>query len=354
MSNATSGGQSLDAFVASFCATSDYASFASPGQGITFSFAEFSPCFNDIVVLGGCNAIMILLVLLRLFHMCRKSLNKYYLKQPAKGIHTARTAGCFLISVITCLQLSGRAGSTQENEEEMQPFEIISFSLTALAWSWIGLVMLIELSGLFEKNSHWLMTFSVALQQAGYTIKLYYLVETRLRENEPLFASFFQILFLAQFVLVSCIFLSFCHVPGDAHYTLSRAVGGGKAVVMPGDIALDDLGDKGTTQEGVIDDEASAHPLPESQSSCCSRLTFGWMSPLLKLGYKTPLTAATIFALPRWEQSAPLSQRFQQQWDKELQRKRQGKRISLVRALRRSSLSRTHSFRVCACTGATR
>ena len=175
----------------------------------------------------------------------------------------------------------------------------------------------------------------------------YYLVELNLNENRELFVTFFQVLFLAQFIMVSFTFLSFCHVPGDRQYILYKRAGGGipsgnplraggSKTVSPEEIELEVKGKSNRRVDKNVDDEASFEELPESKVSICSRISFSWMNPMLKRGYKTPLTAATVFSLPKWEKTPALMEKFQFHWRKELDRKAQGKKLSLRRALRRS------------------
>jgi hypothetical protein len=49
--------------------------------------------------------------------------------------------------------------------------------------------------------------------------------------------------------------------------------------------------------------QADADVCPEWRAGVWSRLTFGWLSPLIKRGYKAPLTEADLWSLPatdRW------------------------------------------------------
>ncbi|CAO3692121.1 unnamed protein product [Rhizopus stolonifer] len=59
---------------------------------------------------------------------------------------------------------------------------------------------------------------------------------------------------------------------------------------------------------------------PEEMSNIFSRLTFGWMTPLMRLGYQKPLTMDDLWNLPKSDQSAAVSERFQHNWDKEMQK----------------------------------
>ncbi|KAI9249020.1 multi drug resistance-associated protein MRP [Sporodiniella umbellata] len=59
---------------------------------------------------------------------------------------------------------------------------------------------------------------------------------------------------------------------------------------------------------------------PEEMSNIFSRLTFGWMTPMMRLGYQKPLTMDDLWNLPSNDQSAAVSAEFQKNWEKEMQR----------------------------------
>jgi hypothetical protein len=57
--------------------------------------------------------------------------------------------------------------------------------------------------------------------------------------------------------------------------------------------------------------QADADVCPEWRAGLWSRLTFGWLSPLIKRGYKAPLTEADLWSLPPTDRWAPLLQTTQ-------------------------------------------
>lgn len=68
---------------------------------------------------------------------------------------------------------------------------------------------------------------------------------------------------------------------------------------------------------------------PEVRAGFLSRLTFNWMGPLMKRGYRAPLDFADVWRLPPGDRSATLDQRFVHLWAAERQRNPQNP--SLVR-----------------------
>ncbi|KAI8366373.1 multi drug resistance-associated protein MRP [Choanephora cucurbitarum] len=75
--------------------------------------------------------------------------------------------------------------------------------------------------------------------------------------------------------------------------------------------------------------EEDEYDSPEEKTSIFGRLTFEWMTPLMRLGYQKPLTMDDLWNLKFDDQSANISVEFQQNWQKELTKQKP----SLLRAL---------------------
>ncbi|KAI8975515.1 multi drug resistance-associated protein MRP [Mycotypha africana] len=68
---------------------------------------------------------------------------------------------------------------------------------------------------------------------------------------------------------------------------------------------------------------------PEERTNIFGRLTFSWMTPLMRLGYKHPLTMDDLWNLKSDDQSVNVGAEFQKNWQKELKKSKP----SLLRAL---------------------
>ncbi|KAI8647805.1 multi drug resistance-associated protein MRP [Parasitella parasitica] len=68
---------------------------------------------------------------------------------------------------------------------------------------------------------------------------------------------------------------------------------------------------------------------PEEQTNIFGRLTFSWMTPLMQLGYKTPLIMEDLWNLKHEDEAQVVGQRFQNYWKKEMTKEKP----SLFRAL---------------------
>ncbi|KAG0166831.1 hypothetical protein DFQ30_006735 [Apophysomyces sp. BC1015] len=68
--------------------------------------------------------------------------------------------------------------------------------------------------------------------------------------------------------------------------------------------------------------EENEHDSPETNTNIFGRLTFNWMTPLMRLGYQTPLTMDDLWNLKVEDQSNVIGDEFQRYWDKEMQKKK--------------------------------
>ncbi|KAL6218068.1 hypothetical protein ACLB2K_011285 [Fragaria x ananassa] len=59
---------------------------------------------------------------------------------------------------------------------------------------------------------------------------------------------------------------------------------------------------------------------PERHVNIFSRIYFGWMTPLMQLGYRKPITETDVWKLDTWDQTETLIERFQECWFEESQR----------------------------------
>lgn len=71
---------------------------------------------------------------------------------------------------------------------------------------------------------------------------------------------------------------------------------------------------------------------PERNANIFSRITFSWMGPLMKMGYRKPLTEKDIWKLDTWDRTETLNSKFQSCWAEESRRSKPW----LLRALNRS------------------
>ena len=64
-------------FIDTFCATSDYSKIGSAFKGATFLFESFSPCFNDLIFVSGCQIILAVVCIFRFWMQCSSGFERF-------------------------------------------------------------------------------------------------------------------------------------------------------------------------------------------------------------------------------------------------------------------------------------
>ena len=306
---------STGTFIDTFCAVESYSDLGSAKQrGISFSLREFSPCFNDVVVIGGSDLCMILLGLFRLYFLLSAKYEKYSLKGLAKSLQIVKICLAFVSAAVSLVQLSGRIGATQN---VLAPFEYVSFALGIISFLFLGALYAKELDAI-EIRTAWYLKFAVLLQLAGHTVKLYFLVELYNAEGSSNAATdFFFGVFLVRYFCIAVIgLLALFYVPSDEQFVKR--------------------GDRKSLNEDMVETEEDPirDTCPEKRSSCISRYTFSWMNSLMSLGHKRPLEREDVWMLPEAQSAKVLSEKFMVNWRNEVS----AQKPSLLRALRRTYL----------------
>ena len=105
----SSSAQGLESFIDNFCAVSAYETLGNENvRGISFSLEKWSPCFNDVVVIGGSDVCVVVIGLVRLYYLCSDKFTKYTMMQPTKCIQTVKVILSFIAAFVSIIQLSGR------------------------------------------------------------------------------------------------------------------------------------------------------------------------------------------------------------------------------------------------------
>ncbi|XVF00518.1 hypothetical protein REPUB_Repub04eG0007900 [Reevesia pubescens] len=59
---------------------------------------------------------------------------------------------------------------------------------------------------------------------------------------------------------------------------------------------------------------------PERHANIFAKIFFSWMSPLMKQGYRRPITEKDVWKLDTWDQTETLNNKFQKCWAEESRR----------------------------------
>ena len=320
----SSSAQGLESFIDNFCAVSAYETLGNENvRGISFSLEKWSPCFNDVVVIGGSDVCVVVIGLVRLYYLCSDKFTKYTMMQPTKCIQTVKVILSFIAAFVSIIQLSGRIGAS---DHVLAPFEYLSFALGLVAFSFLGVLFLLE-SQKIELRGAWMLNFVVLLELAGHTVKLYYLTELLDKnDNNSAATVYFTGVFIAKYVCVASLgLLALFYIPADSQYQKIANEN------------MDNLAKDPQKNIEQADGEFTTQICPEHDANICSRLTFKWMGPLMSLGHKRPLEREDVWMLPKEQSAQILHDAFLKNWNYEKENKT---KPSLLRALRKTYLSR--------------
>ncbi|CAG8727311.1 17953_t:CDS:2, partial [Acaulospora morrowiae] len=75
--------------------------------------------------------------------------------------------------------------------------------------------------------------------------------------------------------------------------------------------------------------------IPEARASIFSKIFFVWLNELLRIGYKKPLEKEDLYYLDNERLAKTLAEKFENEWNNELQKLKKGKKPSLILAVNR-------------------
>jgi|EP01049_Picozoa_sp_SAG25_P007020 ATP-binding cassette subfamily C (CFTR/MRP) protein 1 len=281
-----------------------------------------TPCFEEVIILGTIHG---LTLVLSLVHVARLSCGARVAHAQISSRKWQRIKACLVAvsALIPLMQLNAELGRTSAS---IPPFELLGFLLSIaallslLAWLLVELTYGTPLAPITTDGfgratrargkGRWQQWFIFMFLLAGHTIKARRFVITGAQSG----ARYFLWLYGVQYI--SLIVLCVLDVGRPALFE------GYQAVTHEDD-------------EAVHLDDAQMAPIenvcPEQQSSLWSRMTFSWVTPLLKIGYKRALTPDDIFKVDRRDQTVTNVDKFNRLWRQEWVSK--GQNASLVRVL---------------------
>nr|GMD06436.1 ABC transporter C family member 12-like isoform X1 [Ipomoea batatas] len=197
-----------------------------------------------------------------------------------------------------------------DSQTGLAPFEIVSLGCQILAWSSIIIMIGLE-TRMYIKEFRWYIRFGVIYVLVGEAVILNLIISMMEFYARSVFYMYLSSL-LCQ-VLFGALLLF--HVPHLDPY--------------PGYIPLGSQSADDNQYEALVGRD---HICPERQANIFSRIYFGWMTPLMKLGYKKPISEKDVWMLDTWDRSETLSRKFLMCWMEESQRSKPW----LLRALNNS------------------
>ncbi|CAI0545433.1 unnamed protein product [Linum tenue] len=265
------------------------------GKVVRNAFGAYTPCATDTVVMVFSNLVLLGLCIYRIWLTMKDSkAQRYCLKSRwynyLLGLLAAYVAAeplFRLVMGISVLDIDGQPG--------LAPFEVVSLIVEALAWCSV-LVMIGLETKVYIREFRWVVRFGV----------IYTLVADAVMLN--------LVLAVKDYSASSILYLYISEVVVQVLFGILLLVYFPDTVPYPGYTPL---------RTNTLDD-TEYEELPEGEYICPERhvnifssIIFAWMSPLMQLGYKRPITEKDVWKLDTWDQTETLNDRFQECWAEE-------------------------------------
>ncbi|KAF4697379.1 ATP-binding cassette sub- C member 8 [Perkinsus olseni] len=281
-------------FISDFCEPWEWQELFSLKLNQYFALRGFTPCFEDVFFIGFTHIVLIATCLIRLrqvWKVFRKGEGRRW-RLRSYFWHGVKELMALILMVIPLCQLNARVAQSELLESaapKVAPYEIFSSGLGVLAWGITLITLIVERRMGSPPGGGW-MRFAFVFYFSALVIKMYFAVHV-LRAY-----SYFFVLYCVQFAAATVLFLLSIFVWPS---TTSAAIDEGTDLEAP----LLSGRERAVTVSGeeVPEKKPSFEKNPEETASWVSDLTFGWMTPLLRLGYKRPLMDADLPELASYD-----------------------------------------------------
>ncbi|GMH44339.1 hypothetical protein BSKO_12273 [Bryopsis sp. KO-2023] len=291
-------------FVSSFC--DDKAAPGSFGDLPNF-FKKFTPCFIEIGVLGVSYVVAIILTLVRLRITKLRRTPQFKQRGGARLYQHTAVLASMLCIIVPIMQLGARLGETAiplSPTGNVAPYEWPAFLLPIISWLLMTIIQVRELKR-FTWQGLWTARFPLVLICAAQFAKLSFVAKPDMVAHDMFFWLYIVFVGLQGYLAIFAI----THIPRQRNL---------QPVMEGGYTALD-----GSVRSSFVEaSELDSHVCPEATAGLFSRLTFGWMGPLIRLGYKAPLEDCDVWNLPPGDNSAEINEVYQGHWQTEAKKPR--------------------------------
>ncbi|KAF3970894.1 hypothetical protein CMV_005450 [Castanea mollissima] len=262
------------------------------------AFGGYTPCAVDTLVICVSHLVVLGLCCYRIwlikkdFKAKRSCLRSKLYNYVLALLATYCTAEPLfrLIMGISVLNLDGQAG--------LAPFETVSLLIEALAWCTMLVLIGVE-TKVYISDFRWFVRFGVIYALVGDAVM------------------FNLVLSMKDFYNSSVLYMYISEVAVQVLFGILLLVYVPRLDPYPGYIPIG--------AESV--DDAAYEELPGGEQVCperhvnvFSKISFSWMNPIMKLGYKRPLTEKDVWKLDSWDRTETLHNKFQKCWAEELQK----------------------------------
>lgn len=279
-------------------------------KAVDSAFGSYTPCAIDSLVVSSCHLVLLGLCLYRTWLIKKDAkVQRFRLTSNCYSYMLATIAGCCFVVPLLRLAM-GVAIFSPDDHTGFAPFEVVCSSVESLSWCSV-LVMVVMETKIYIREFRWYIRFGLIYVLVGDVVLLNLVLPLSDYYSS---ADLYMIIITVSFQVLFAVLL-LAYVPNLEPY--------------PGYIALQSEHVDNMDYEMLLGAE---HVCPERHANFFSRIYFGWVTPLMKQGYRKPIAEKDIWRLDVWDQTETLIGRFQRCWAAEAQMPKPW----LIRALNRS------------------
>ncbi|XP_022926014.1 ABC transporter C family member 12-like isoform X1 [Cucurbita moschata] len=279
-------------------------------KAVDSAFGSYTPCAIDSLVVSSCHLVLFGLCFYRTWLIVKDAkVKRFRLTSNCYNYMLAVIAGCCFVAPLLRLAM-GIAIFSLDDHTGFAPFEVICSIVESLSWCSV-LVMVVVETKIYIHEFRWYTRFGLIYVMVGGVVLLNLVLPLSDYYSSAdlciIITTFsFQVLFAV---------LLLAYVPNLEPY--------------PGYVVMQSEYVDNMDYETLL---GEVHVCPERHANIFSRIYFGWMTPLMKQGYRKPIAEKDVWRLDVSDRTETLIGRFQRCWAAEVQRPKPW----LIRALNRS------------------
>ncbi|KAF8030773.1 hypothetical protein BT93_D0072 [Corymbia citriodora subsp. variegata] len=264
------------------------------------AFGAYTPCVVDSLVISISHLVLLSLCCYRILLIKRTSkVQRYCLRSKCYNYMLGLIS--FYCAVEPLLRLvMGFSVLNPDGQTSLLPYEMVSLTVETLAWC-CTLVMIGQEMHVYIREFRWYVRFGLMYVLVGEAVMLNLILSMR---------DHYQHHRSALYLYISTVFCQFLFGILLLVYVPNLDLYPGYTVIQTE--PLDSVEYEALPGEEQV--------CPERNVNIFSRIYFGWMTPLMQLGYKRPITEKDVWKLDSWDQTETLIRRFQKCWANESQR----------------------------------
>ncbi|KAK1568814.1 hypothetical protein Q3G72_029144 [Acer saccharum] len=279
-------------------------------KSVDSAFGAYTNCAIDSLVIFISHLVLLCLGIYRIWLIKKNSkAHKFRLRSNyynyVLGLFAAYCTAEPLLRLVMGVSIFNLDGETS-----LAPFEMVSLFTEALAWCSMLIMIGLE-TKIYIHEFRWYVRFGIIYVLVGEAVMLN------------------LILPMSEYYSRSLLYLFISNVVGQVLFGILLFAYIPTLDPYPGYILMQAESLDNVEYEALPGGE---HICPERHSSIFSRIYFGWITPLMQLGYRKPITEKDVWKLDTWDRTEILIKKFQRCWVKESQQPKSW----LLRALNNS------------------